>query len=108
MPLYQPAAPLTFANATTMLADGLRAIAGGQAVIDLAGVSAIDSSAVAVLLAWQRAARARASGSSELRFSSVPASLSNLAALYGVADLLHLTVPTAPVGSPLRADLPHH
>ncbi|MDP9109173.1 MAG: STAS domain-containing protein, partial [Pseudomonadota bacterium] len=53
--MYQPTAPLTFANASSVLADGLRAIDSGQSVIDLAGVSTIDSSAVAVLLAWQRA-----------------------------------------------------
>lgn len=85
--MYQPLQPMTFANAKNALDEGLRAIAAGQQSIDLAGVATIDSSAVAVLLAWQRAALTQAG---VLRFANPPASLSRLAALYGVADLLQI------------------
>ena len=54
-------------------------------MFDLAGVSAADSSGVALLLAWQR--RARAAGH-RLSFVNVPANVQKLAALYGVDGLL--------------------
>ncbi len=68
-----------------MLAAGLSAIAGGQHVIDFSGLTAVDSAAVAVLLAWQRAARAR---SVVLSFINLPHMLQSLTELYGVAGLL--------------------
>lgn len=79
---------------------GLQAITSGQQVFDFSGVTAIDSAAVAVLLAWQRAARAR---SLALSFINVPPALQSLASLYGVADLLPSAVDVsrfiAPIGS---------
>ena len=72
-----------------MLAAGLAAIAGGQHVIDFSGLTAVDSAAVAVLLAWQRAARAR---SIVLSFINLPDMLQSLADLYGVAGLLPMQV----------------
>ena len=68
-----------------MLAAGLTAIEGGQHVIDFSGLTAVDSAAVAVLLAWQRAARAK---SIALSFINLPDMLQSLADLYGVAGLL--------------------
>lgn len=93
---YRPALTLTVHNAKTVLDAGLRAIADGQTEIDLADLTAVDSSAVATMLAWQRAAR---SNGKSLVFSNLPANLQSLVHLYGVAELLH----TAP-----RSDLPHH
>jgi phospholipid transport system transporter-binding protein len=90
--MFQPASTLTFNTAKTALEAGLRAIADGQASIDLAGVTAVDSAAVATLIAWQRAAREKGAA---LAFLNVPATLSSLLELYGVATLL-------------RADSPHH
>lgn len=98
--MFQPQQPITFDHAKSALEEGLRAIASGQTSIDLARVASIDSSAVAVLLVWQRAAKARAS---DLQITNAPASLSALATLYGVAELLQIHVRT-----PERADLPHH
>jgi phospholipid transport system transporter-binding protein len=49
-------------------------------------LTAVDSAAVATLLAWQRAALERGSA---LRFTNLPANLQSLIELYGVADLLH-------------------
>lgn len=96
--MFQPGASFTFANAKTLLQAGLQAIAGGQAVIDFAGLTTVDSSAVATLLAWRRAAQAR---SVPLAFSNAPDNLRSLIALYDVSALIDIP-------STARADLPHH
>jgi len=101
--MFAPGPSLTFASATSVLQAGLQAIAGGQDVIDLAGVTAADSSAVAVLLAWRRAARAR---SAPLRFVHLPANVRSLIALYDVSVLLDGA--DSDPSSFVRADLPHH
>ncbi len=93
--MFVPAQSLTYDTAKGVLDAGLQAIAAGQQVIDLAQVSRVDSSAVAVLLGWQRAARER---SVALHFTNPPASLTSLATLYGVTDLLQVP----------RIDAPHH
>jgi phospholipid transport system transporter-binding protein len=98
--MFAPAQAMTFDNATAALEAGLRAIASGQTSIDLAHVDAIDSSAVAVLLAWQRAARARATS---LALTNPPANLVGLSVLYGVAELLQMGT-----AADARSDLPHH
>jgi len=59
----------------------------GAGVIDLGGVSEIDSSAVALALEWVR--QAERAGVA-LRLVHVPASMQNLAKLYGVSELLHI------------------
>ncbi|MFC3110624.1 STAS domain-containing protein [Undibacterium arcticum] len=84
--MFKPSTTLIFANAKTALAEGLGAIASGQTQFDLAAVSAVDSAAVATLLAWQRAALARGTA---LVFSNLPVNLQSLAQLYGVTELLH-------------------
>jgi phospholipid transport system transporter-binding protein len=86
---------LTVQNATAALGQGLAAIKAGQTVFDLGTVKAADSSAVAVLLAWKRAAR---KAGSALSYVNVPEGLQSLSALYGVDTLL--------VESP--ANLQHH
>jgi phospholipid transport system transporter-binding protein len=76
---------LTFGNAKAALEQGLAAIKAGKTVFDLATVQAADSSAVAVLLAWKRAAR---KAGVTLSYVNLPASLQSLADLYGVDDFL--------------------
>ena len=90
---------LNVQTAKAVLGQGIAAIKAGQSVIDLGAVKVADSSAVAVLLAWKRAARAAGSA---LSYVNVPAGLQSLAALYGVDDFL--------VESPASADrtLLHH
>jgi phospholipid transport system transporter-binding protein len=83
--MYQPAEALTLANARVVLGEGLRAIAAGQTEIDLSRLGTVDSSAVATLLAWKRAAAAR---NAPLALTNAPASLQSLAGLYGVTELL--------------------
>ena len=86
---------LTVQNAKAALEQGLAAIKAGQTVFDLGTVQVADSSAVAVLLAWKRAAR---KAGAALSYVNLPASLQSLAALYGVDAFL--------VESP--ANLQHH
>lgn len=111
---FQPAPSLTVDNARGMLADGIAAIAGGQRVIDFSGLTLVDSAAVAVLLSWQRAARAQSIG---LSFVNMPDMLQKLTELYGVAALLPTQhdvssfMPPAAgavAGAAGRSDLPHH
>jgi phospholipid transport system transporter-binding protein len=76
---------LTFQTAREALEQGAAAIKAGSTVIDLGNVHSTDSSGVAVLLAWQRKARAARQA---LAYVNVPPSLLSLASLYGVDDLL--------------------
>ena len=84
--MFQPSLTLTVNNATTTLDAGLSAIADGQTEIDLAQLTAVDSAAVATLVAWQRAALERGA---PLTFKNASVNLQSLAELYDVADLLH-------------------
>ena len=48
---------LNFINAKQVLQEGLDAIANGEHECDLSKLGQVDSASVAVLLAWQKAAR---------------------------------------------------
>ncbi len=85
--MFETGFPLNLQGAQSALAEGLRAIETGETVFDLSRVDALDSAAIAILLAWRRAARAR---NTNLDFHNPPPALSSLAELYGVAELLHL------------------
>jgi phospholipid transport system transporter-binding protein len=79
------AGPLTYANAGTVLAAtvGLPLPTGGE--VDLADVEAIDSAAVAVLLALKRRAMDE---KRPLSFFNIPPTLAALADLYDVDEML--------------------
>ncbi|HTN65050.1 MAG TPA: STAS domain-containing protein [Burkholderiaceae bacterium] len=94
--MFKPPSSLTVHNAKTVLQAGLRAVADGQRTIDLTHVAAVDSVAVAILLAWQRAARGRGGN---LDFGHLPPNLQSLAQLYGVAALLQAPAVAAPVAA---------
>ena len=83
--MFQPTETLTAYNAEQTLQQGLQAIVAGQTNIDLAGLTMVDSAAVATLLAWKRAA---ADQGKQITFHHVPPSLRSLADLYGVNELL--------------------
>jgi phospholipid transport system transporter-binding protein len=78
---------VTNENAGSLLEQGLAAIRAGDTTIDLSGVQTVDSAAVALLLAWRRAA---AEQGKQLTFAGVPAGITSLADLYGVDTLLQL------------------
>lgn len=77
--------PLTLEGAAAALRQGNQAIAAGARTVDLAGVAELDSSALALLLAWLREARRHRR---ELTIANLPQGLSTIARLYGVAELL--------------------
>jgi phospholipid transport system transporter-binding protein len=81
--------PMTLANARLLLQAGQAALQAavlptGQCTLDLSGVASVDSSALAVLLAWQRFCQRQ---NASLRLVGVPENLRSLAALYDL-DLL--------------------
>jgi phospholipid transport system transporter-binding protein len=85
--MFLPESTLTVENARTSLEAGLAAITSGQTEIDLAMLSVVDSTAVATLLAWQRAAQKR---HATLVFKNLPPNLLSLVTVYGVTDLLQI------------------
>ena len=68
-----------------LLQAGEAAILAGDSSFDLSSVQRLDSSAVALLLAWRRTARAQGR---QLELRGLPASLHSLATLYGVESLI--------------------
>ena len=77
--------PMTMLGATALLAEGEAAIASNVSAFDLKAVTEMDSSCLAVVFGWMRAAKA---GGKSLRVLNPPQNLLSLAAVYGVADLL--------------------
>ena len=77
--------PLTLASVTAALHEGNAAIGQGVRSVDLSEVGELDSSALALLLAWLREAKRL---NRDLSFANPPQGLTTIARLYGVADLL--------------------
>ncbi|MFA4968668.1 MAG: STAS domain-containing protein [Sulfuritalea sp.] len=77
--------PMTMSDAAVLLAEGEAAIAASSTSFDLAAVTDMDSSCLAVVFGWMRAAQA---GGKSLRLLNPPQNLLSLAAVYDVADLL--------------------
>ena len=76
--------PVTIANAVARCEGGKQQL-NGDMVIDLAAVTEVDSTALSVLFEWRRAARDK---NVHVSFRNLPDSMSSLAALYGVAELV--------------------
>jgi phospholipid transport system transporter-binding protein len=76
---------LTMANVTAVLEESRRHFNAPRIVVDLAGVTEVDSSALSLLLEWRRAAAAEKRA---VEYANLPANLRTLAELYGVSDLL--------------------
>jgi phospholipid transport system transporter-binding protein len=82
---FESGATLTHESAKTALEAGLQRIAAGATGVDCAPLAQFDSSALAVLLAWERAAQARGIA---FEIVNLPAGLASLAQAYGVDSLL--------------------
>lgn len=82
---------MVIANARAVHEAGCRVLnaapQSADLLLDLAGVTDVDSSALSTLFAWQRKAAERAV---TVRIVNPPASMISLAALYGVSELLPL------------------
>ncbi|MGU7774031.1 STAS domain-containing protein [Burkholderia sp. MR1-5-21] len=82
---FEAGSSLTHASAQAALAAGLAQIGAGATAVDCAALTQFDSSALAVLLAWQRAARSRGA---TLDILNLPPKLESLAQAYGVDALI--------------------
>lgn len=78
---------MTVPAAAELLADGSALISRAETLFDLAGVTDVDSSGLAVVFGWQRAAKRQGK---RIRIANPPQNLSSLADVYGVSDLLPL------------------
>ena len=76
---------VTLANAARLLEEGRQHLAEGVRSVDLGEVTELDSTLLAVALAWLRDARA---AKRELAFANPPEALQTLSRLYGVEELL--------------------
>lgn len=77
--------PVTLRNAAALRPEGVRLLEGGDAVVDLSGVTEVDSAAISLLLEWCRAA---AAAGRSIRFEHPSGNLHSLATLYNVHELL--------------------
>ena len=83
---------LTVDTAKAALEQGLAAIQSGQTVFDLRHVAEVDSAAVSVMLAWQRAAHDQGK---VLKLNNLPPKLKSLTKLYGVCELVSTSLTSA-------------
>lgn len=76
---------MTVPAAAGLLAEGSALLVRPETVFDLAGVTEVDSSGLAVVFGWQRAAKR---AGKTIRIANPPQNLGSLADVYGVRDLL--------------------
>ncbi|GAB2885974.1 STAS domain-containing protein [Uliginosibacterium flavum] len=72
-------------TAPALLPAGEPLMAAADRIVNLSGITAVDSSALAVLLGWLRAAQA---AGKTLHIVEAPGAFVSLASLYGVAPIL--------------------
>jgi phospholipid transport system transporter-binding protein len=77
--------PVTANNVVSLLAQGAERFTGPRVMVDLSGVTEVDSSALSLLLEWRREA---VRNGREILYRNLPASLKSLAELYGVTELI--------------------
>jgi phospholipid transport system transporter-binding protein len=77
---------MTLLSAKSLLEEGSKLIAGSVTAFDLAAVTEVDSSGLAVVFGWLREAQRLGK---TVRILNLPQSLSSLAEVYGVSDLLN-------------------
>ena len=80
--------PVTLHNVAAILEEGRRHIEEGVRTVDLGEITEMDSSLLALMLAWMRDAAGRGG---ELGFANLPEALQTIARLYGVEGLLSVT-----------------
>ncbi len=84
---------MSLANAAQIAELGIDAVRAGDSSFDLSAVQTCDSSALAVLLAWQREAMA---GGRQIELSGVPEDMLSLATVYGVDSILPIPAAARP------------
>lgn len=78
---------MTLPGAALLLAEGSKALENPATVFDLAAVTDVDSSGIAVIFGWLREAQRQGKSVSIV---NPPEDLLSLAAVYGVSELLPL------------------
>lgn len=78
---------MTLPMASELLAEGCAAMEHPEVVFDLAAVTDVDSSSIAVILGWLRDAKKHGK---TIRIVHPPEDLLNLAAVYDVTGMLPL------------------
>ncbi len=84
---------VTIDNVVAVVEHGIVLFDREDLIIDLAQVTDVDSSAVSMLLQWQREAGRR---NRQIRFANVPRKLQSLIRLYGVSELIHWNAENGP------------
>ncbi|MDP1526648.1 MAG: STAS domain-containing protein [Rhodocyclaceae bacterium] len=79
---------MTLETAASLFSKGIQISTEPTLVFDLTAVDEVDSSGLAVLFGWMRAAEAQGK---TLRIDNPPANLVSLAQVYDVSDLLPLS-----------------
>jgi phospholipid transport system transporter-binding protein len=79
--------PVTLSSVHTLLDQSRQMFTGSELRVDLSSVSEADSSAVALMLEWERQAAARGAS---IRFENPTENLKTLIGLYDVGGLLPL------------------
>ena len=79
--------PITIANVVEIIEQGATLFDRTDLIIDFEQVTEVDSSAVSMLLEWQREAL---KNNQKLYFSNISENLKNLTQLYGVSELVPL------------------
>ncbi len=76
--------PITLDNVGALIDEG-KAFDGDGVIVDLAGVTSADSSALSLLLEW---IRRFGSNGRQIAFANMSHNLRSLAELYGICDLI--------------------
>ena len=78
--------PVTIENVVAVMEQGVALFGRHELVLDLSGITEVDSSAASLLLEWQRVALSR---NCQLSFSRTPQQLQTLLRLYGISELIN-------------------
>ena len=79
---------ITVDNVVSVIEQGVALFDRSDLVIDLAQVTEVDSSAISMLLEWQRKAHGQ---NRQICFSNLPKNMKNLVQLYGISELIPLS-----------------
>lgn len=78
---------MILSEASKLLAEGSAALSNPETLFDLSAVTDVDSSSIAVIFGWLRAARQQGKA---IRIAHPPQELLSLSSVYGVTELLPL------------------
>jgi phospholipid transport system transporter-binding protein len=78
---------MILSEASKLLAEGSATLASAETLFDLSAVTDVDSSSIAVIFGWLRAAQQQGKA---IRIAHPPQELLSLSSVYGVTELLPL------------------